>query len=259
MSGGTDSRLETKPGSWRDTSAENLRILVNVQDNGTTAARGVALWTPIHAAGLLISTIISLFVSGLTVLPAIAGAASLITIWILQRTFRLPDAVSALRGLAAFLFFVLTAAEAAGTGVLLALVIAAEVLDFFDGFFARRSGGSEFGGAWDMEIDAYFILLLSISAFVYHGAFPLVILAGLYRYAFVFVFKFVEPVEVANRVLGFFMKTACVAAVIALIFANQDWLTRGWQLAGEWTAFSVLTVSFFWEAGYYLRARRRNT
>ncbi len=60
------------------------------------------------------------------------------------------------------------------------------ILDGCDGFFARRHGtASTFGGRFDMEVDAFFILLLSILAFVADKAGVWVLLSGALRYLYV--------------------------------------------------------------------------
>ena len=179
-------------------------------------------------------------------------------IWISQRIVRAPDIITAVRGFAAVLFFLLIKTGAADPALLLSIVVVAEMLDFADGFLARRVGSSTFGGLWDMEIDAFFILLLALSAYFYRSAGLWVLACGLYRYVFVFIYRAIKPVPVTNRVLGLFMKSSCVVAVISLIIANQSWLPHELQAAGSWIAFSVLTVSFFWEAGFYATAARRS-
>jgi phosphatidylglycerophosphate synthase len=215
-------------------------------------------WTPVHSGAIIAAVAVALIFPQLRSLPTITGAASLGWIWIHQRTVRGPDIVTAIRGIAAILFFFFTSSGVVGAGILLAIAVVAETLDFFDGFLARKLGGSTFGGLWDMEIDAFFILLLALCAYFYRGSGFWVLPAGLYRYLFVFIYRVITPVDVTNRLLGLFMKSSCVTAVIALIIANQSWLPQGLQAAGTWVAFIVLTISFFWEAGYYATAGRRS-
>lgn len=60
------------------------------------------------------------------------------------------------------------------------------VLDGVDGWVARRSGmSSRFGARFDMEVDALFILALSMLAWQLGKAGAWVMLAGLLRYVFV--------------------------------------------------------------------------
>ena len=50
-----------------------------------------------------------------------------------------------------------------------------------------------------MEVDAYFFLMLAISAWAYHDAAFAAVIAGLYRYLFVFVHKLIPPVPVRKN------------------------------------------------------------
>jgi phosphatidylglycerophosphate synthase len=70
--------------------------------------------------------------------------------------------------------------SAAGTAALVA------GLDGVDGWLARRTRMvSDFGARFDMEIDAFFILVLSTLVWQHGKAGPWVLLCGLMRYAFV--------------------------------------------------------------------------
>ena len=69
---------------------------------------------------------------------------------------------------------------AAGAAVLVA------ALDGLDGWLARRTGMmSDFGARFDMEVDAFFILVLSVLAWQHDKAGSWVLLCGVMRYAFV--------------------------------------------------------------------------
>ena len=62
----------------------------------------------------------------------------------------------------------------------------AAVLDGADGQLARRTGlASDFGARFDMETDAFFILVLSALVWVSGAAGPWILLAGSLRYLFV--------------------------------------------------------------------------
>jgi phosphatidylglycerophosphate synthase len=70
------------------------------------------------------------------------------------------------------------------TGLLLALVVPALLLDAVDGWVARRTNSvSELGARFDMEVDA--LLLLALSSFVSQTLGIWVLAIGLMRYAFV--------------------------------------------------------------------------
>ncbi|MCU1527787.1 MAG: CDP-alcohol phosphatidyltransferase family protein [Frondihabitans sp.] len=70
------------------------------------------------------------------------------------------------------------------TVLLLTLVVPALALDAVDGWVARRTGTStDLGARFDMEVDAF--LLLVLSAYVAQTMGPWVLAIGLMRYAFV--------------------------------------------------------------------------
>ena len=160
--------------------------------------------------------------------------------------------MTAFRGLAAGFAFVLVAFRVGGYLFPLLLMALAEMSDFLDGYLARRAERSCFGARWDLEIDAFFILLLSLSAKLYFGMGSWVLICGFLRYGFVFVYIFVRPTAIKNRVLSLFMKTACVIAAISLIAANQGWMNFDLQVVGAAIAVVFLVISFLWELGYYL-------
>ncbi|GAB6984117.1 CDP-alcohol phosphatidyltransferase family protein [Nocardioides pyridinolyticus] len=86
------------------------------------------------------------------------------------------DAITLARALLA-----VTVAVAGPDGAGLVLVVVALALDWVDGQVARRTGTvSDFGARFDMETDAFLILVLSAYAVPEHGAW--VLLIGLARY-----------------------------------------------------------------------------
>ena len=80
-----------------------------------------------------------------------------------------------------------TQAPTRGLGwTLVAIAIVAAVLDGFDGWVARRQRmSSAFGARFDMEVDAFLIMVLSTLAWRFEKAGPWVLASGLMRYAFV--------------------------------------------------------------------------
>ncbi|WP_304454848.1 CDP-alcohol phosphatidyltransferase family protein [Nocardiopsis sp. YSL2] len=74
-------------------------------------------------------------------------------------------------------------ADGGHTWAVVALALPALLLDLVDGFVARRTGTeSDFGARFDMETDAFLILVLSVHAVQYLG--PWVLLIGAMRYVF---------------------------------------------------------------------------
>lgn len=70
--------------------------------------------------------------------------------------------------------------------LLAALALVALILDGVDGWLARRNGlQSPFGARFDMEVDAFFILILAALVWQFDKAGVWVILSGVLRYGFV--------------------------------------------------------------------------
>ena len=210
-------------------------------------------WSTAHAGLMITSAIFAVSVENRSIILPIVGILSCAFIWIRQNRLRIADMVTGFRAAAASGGFILLAFDAGGNLFPLLLFITAEVSDFFDGFLSRKDGGTSFGARWDLEIDAFFILLLSVSAYLYGGVGGWVVIAGLLRYVFFHIYLFVTPVTIKSRALGVYMKTACVVAVILLIVANQRWLDQGMRTAAGLIALVFLSISFLWELAYYAR------
>src|SRR6185436_18519681 len=102
--------------------------------------------------------------------------------------FGIANSITAVR---ASLAVVVVAAIGASTApavawVVVAVSVAATVLDGVDGWAARRFGeSSTFGARFDMEVDALLIMALSMLAWTYGKAGVWVLASGLLRYLFV--------------------------------------------------------------------------
>jgi phosphatidylglycerophosphate synthase len=129
--------------------------------------------------------------TGLDVLGGVAGLAvgavtyaALVVALLRHGRDRLgpADEVTLLRAVLAGGVTALVLARDPDVTVLVALAALALVLDRVDGEVARRSGTvSRFGAAFDMEVDAFLILVLSW--YVARGVGPWVLLIGAARYA----------------------------------------------------------------------------
>ncbi|GAA3459457.1 CDP-alcohol phosphatidyltransferase family protein [Saccharothrix longispora] len=94
------------------------------------------------------------------------------------------DRVTLGRGLLVGGVTALVAGGSGATALLVALAAVALSLDFVDGRVARRTGtASELGARFDMEVDAFLILVLSLHVALALG--PWVLAIGVLRYAFV--------------------------------------------------------------------------
>jgi phosphatidylglycerophosphate synthase len=125
---------------------------------------------------------------------------------------------------------------------LLALTIVALVLDAVDGWVARRTGtASALGARFDMEVDAFLILVLSVYLAPSTGAFVLAI--GAARYAFGAAGWLLpwlrEPVP--PRYWG---KVVAATQGVVLTFAAADVLPRSVAAAALVAALALLADSF---------------
>ena len=69
--------------------------------------------------------------------------------------------------------------------VILAIMLSAVLLDAVDGFLARRYGQStEFGTYFDLEIDAFIVLILCFYYYQYAGIGMWILIPGLLRYVY---------------------------------------------------------------------------
>jgi phosphatidylglycerophosphate synthase len=126
--------------------------------------------------------------------------------------------------------------------VLVAITIVALVLDAVDGQVARRSGtASAFGARFDMETDAFLILILSISAAGTFGWWVLAI--GGMRYAYVaasWVLRWIR----GSLPPRYWRKVVAAIQGIVLVTAVADALPRPLVVAALLVALGLLVESF---------------
>jgi phosphatidylglycerophosphate synthase len=135
----------------------------------------------------------------------------------------------------------------------LASVLLMEILDGLDGALARRFGPSAFGASWDMESDAFVILLLSVGAFLFAGLPVWALWPGLARYLFYFPYKFLKPPSIRMPALwSFFSKTVCVAAVFCMA---SPWYLPAASRTAAAVISVLLAISFLWEGLLYIQVR----
>lgn len=102
---------------------------------------------------------------------------------------------------------------------LIALVSVAAALDAVDGQLARAQGlASPLGARFDMEVDAFFLLLLSVLCWLLGKAGAWILLAGLLRYLFVAA-AWVWPWLAAPLPASRRRQAICVAQIVCLIVA----------------------------------------
>ncbi|THF49613.1 CDP-alcohol phosphatidyltransferase family protein [Allorhizobium terrae] len=136
---------------------------------------------------------------------------------------------------------------------LIALAISALALDWVDGYLARRSRlASPLGARFDMEIDALFILVLSVTALLLEKAGLWVLLIGLMRYGFVlaqYPFSWLRvPLQDSFR-----RKLICVVQVGALCIIMLPFITPPVSTVIAAVALLLLSYSFAADVLYLLR------
>ncbi|MFJ9852246.1 CDP-alcohol phosphatidyltransferase family protein [Streptomyces sp. NPDC101150] len=137
--------------------------------------------------------------------------------------------------------------------VLVALATVALILDAVDGQVARRTGtATELGARFDMEVDAFLILVLSI-----YVAMPLgtwVLLIGLMRYAFVAA-SWVLPWLRGDLPHSMARKTVAALQGIVLVVAGAGVAPTGWAILAVGAALALLVWSFGRDVAWLWRTR----
>jgi phosphatidylglycerophosphate synthase len=126
--------------------------------------------------------------------------------------------------------------------VLVAIAIVALVLDAVDGQVARRTGtASGLGARFDMEVDAFLILVLSVYVARSMGAWILAI--GAMRYAFL-VASWALRWMSGPLPQRFWRKVVAATQGIVLVFATADVLPAPLMVAALAAALALLVESF---------------
>ncbi|WP_328767411.1 CDP-alcohol phosphatidyltransferase family protein [Streptomyces sp. NBC_00286] len=141
--------------------------------------------------------------------------------------------------------------------LLVALTAVALILDAVDGKVARRTGSSTaLGARFDMEVDAFLILVLSVYVSTQLG--PWVLLIGGMRYAFVAAARFMPWLNAAlPPSTG--RKTVAALQGVALLIAGAQILPYAATLATVVLALGSLVWSFGRDIGWLWRNREGGT
>ena len=127
-------------------------------------------------------------------------------------------------------------------GVIVSLAIVALLLDGVDGQVARRTGTvSGFGARFDMEVDSFLLIVLSV--YVARSMGPWVLVIGGMRYAFVaagWVFDWMR----AQLPPRFWRKVVAATQGIALVIGAADVLPAALTLLALLIALALLLESF---------------
>ncbi|WP_461070866.1 CDP-alcohol phosphatidyltransferase family protein [Streptomyces pseudoechinosporeus] len=137
--------------------------------------------------------------------------------------------------------------------LLVALTTVALILDAVDGKVARRTGSSTaLGARFDMEVDAFLILVLSVYVSTQLG--PWVLLIGAMRYAFVAAARFLPWLNAALPP-STARKTVAALQGVALLIAGAGILPYALTLATVALALGSLVWSFGRDIGWLWRNR----
>lgn len=135
---------------------------------------------------------------------------------------------------------------------LVALAALTLALDGVDGWVARRRGASAFGARFDMELDAFFVLVLAAWMVALGKAGPWVMLIGALRYLFIAAGRLVPALR-APLPESFRSKTVCVWQGVTLLICLAPIIPAWLATAGLALALALLLWSFALDTLWLLR------
>ena len=138
---------------------------------------------------------------------------------------------------------------------LVVTVFVALALDGLDGHLARRfRQESAFGARFDMEVDAFFILILSGAAMLLGKAGPWVLLIGLMRYGFVAAARIVPQLG-GELFASMRRKLVCVLQIACLCVVLMPVVAPPFSSAIAAVALASLVYSFAVDVRFLLRSQ----
>ena len=220
----------------------------------------IEIWSKIHAWVLLFATLWVYLGKQITPL-VVVGILSFILLILLNRRTWLQygywgGPANLVTSLRLVLIFVLMATSSVfSQGLLAFLGVLTLLADGIDGYLARRfQTASFFGGYYDMETDAYFVLGMSAVLYVTGLAGAWVLLIGLTRYIFVVIKSFIkEKKQIHTRTyLGQFIAVFLMGSLLTGLLVPKIIYLPMIILAGAMVLFS-----FVRELLWIIRANRR--
>lgn len=125
-----------------------------------------------------------------------------------------------------------------------ALSLLALTLDGIDGWVARRTDSSSaFGARFDMELDAFFTVVLCTALVALDKIGPWVMLLGAFRYVFVAAGHY-WPWLNRELTVSYFRKTVCVWQVATLMVCLLPFVSSAWASGFALLAAALLVASF---------------
>lgn len=141
--------------------------------------------------------------------------------------------------------------------VLVVIAVTALVLDGVDGWLARRQGlASPYGARFDMELDAFLILLLSLLLYLTDKAGLWVLGLGLMRHLFILA-GLVWPVLTRPLPPSRRRQIICVIQVAVLAAAASPWIEPPLSGVATGAALALLLFSFAVDTVWLIRHGRR--
>jgi phosphatidylglycerophosphate synthase len=189
----------------------------------TGVVRSLDTWTRWHSAGILGALAVALFLErswpvaafGVASLAALVGSSR--GSWTSSGRFGWANTVTALR--AAIVWGVGVRLHGAPETLLALVVLGLFALDGVDGYLARKQGtASEFGALFDMETDAFFVLVVELVLFQRGDLGVWILATGVLRYVYVLV-RAMIPARNPDVVRLRFGRFAFTGLALGLFFA----------------------------------------
>ncbi len=138
---------------------------------------------------------------------------------------------------------------------IVAFAAVAAALDAVDGPLARRQGlANALGARFDMEVDAFFLLILSLLAWQWQRLGAWIVLAGAMRYAFIAAAWrwpwLGRPLAPSSR-----RQTVCVIQIVGLLIALVPGIGTPWTTLAGGIGLGLLVWSFAIDITWAWRAR----
>lgn len=171
--------------------------------------------------------------------------------WANRVTLLRATLIAVVAGLVVYPDFMQRHAEGVAAMSLLSLV-----LDGIDGWVARRTGSATaFGARFDMELDAFFVVVLCTALVVLEKVGSWVLLLGSARYLFIAAGVY-WPWLHRSLPLSYFRKTVCVWQIATLLVCLLPLVSVAWATVFSLIAAALLAISFGRDVIWLWRCRR---
>jgi phosphatidylglycerophosphate synthase len=189
---------------------------------------------------------------------ALTVPAGVLVLWLVSRHANTPqfgaaNVVTLIRAALAALLLALLGAQWVDAWWLVAIAAAAALLDSVDGALARaRGGATAFGARFDMETDAFLILVLAALVWQHGKAGAWILLSGLLRYLFVaagYRWRWLAAELPPSRR----RQAVCVVQIVSLILALAPLVPSPASAAVALAGLAALAWSFAVDVAWLAR------